>query len=320
MKNAFTLLCLTLIMFTNGCAFGQLTQYPWTATIKVVGEDGNPVPGADVSVQYTILPPPSDPNQPTYGEVKGLTDDNGMFTASHTDSSWTFGITVTTVGYYPTHIGHELYQPGQFDDKTVTANRNPSFTLLLKKIGTPIPMYAKLIDSEPPVFKKTGRPPIAFTNTVGYDFMTGDWVAPYGKGVNADVFFTEEFNKKSPTDYSYKLSVSFPNKGDGIQGFTREWSQGVSGLLSLHEAPVDGYQPEYEQTQMQNLDRIYYFRVKTKIDDRGQIVSAHYGKIYGDFMQFRYYLNPTPNGRNVEFDPKQNLLGGLDSLERVAAP
>jgi len=22
-------------------------------------------------------------------------------------------------------------------------------------------------------------------------------------------------------------------------------------------------------------------------------VSAHYGKIYGDFMEFKYYLNPT---------------------------
>jgi hypothetical protein len=44
-----------------------------------------------------------------------------------------------------------------------------------------------------------------------------------------------------------------------------------------------------------------------------------YWKIYGDFMQFRYYLNPTPNDRTVEFDPKQNLLGGLKSFERVNA-
>jgi hypothetical protein len=37
-------------------------------------------------------------------------------------------------------------------------------------------------------------------------------------------------------------------------------------------------------------------------------------------MQFCYYLNPTPNDRNVEFDPKQNLLGGLQSFEQVTAP
>jgi hypothetical protein len=60
--------------------------------------------------------------------------------------------------------------------------------------------------------------------------------------------------------------------------------------------------------------------VRTVKDHAGNIVSARYGKIYGDFMQFSYYLNPTPNDRNIEFDPKQNLLGGLKSFERVSAP
>jgi hypothetical protein len=64
----------------------------------------------------------------------------------------------------------------------------------------------------------------------------------------------------------------------------------------------------------------YYIRVRTKVDDRGNIVSAHYGKIYGDFMQFKYYLNPTINDRNVEFDPKQNLMKNLKPLEGVDAP
>ena len=37
-------------------------------------------------------------------------------------------------------------------------------------------------------------------------------------------------------------------------------------------------------------------------------------------MHFRYYLNPTPNSRNIERDPKQNLLGGLESFEQLKAP
>ena len=67
-------------------------------------------------------------------------------------------------------------------------------------------------------------------------------------------------------------------------------------------------------------NRIYLFRVRTVEDHDGNIVSARYGKIYGDFMQFSYYLNPTPNDRNIEFDPKQNLLGGLSALEQVRVP
>jgi hypothetical protein len=31
-------------------------------------------------------------------------------------------------------------------------------------------------------------------------------------------------------------------------------------------------------------------------------------------------MNPTPNDRNIEFDPKQNLLQGLQSFEQVGQP
>jgi hypothetical protein len=44
------------------------------------------------------------------------------------------------------------------------------------------------------------------------------------------------------------------------------------------------------------------------LDENGNIKSALYGKIYGGFENFQYYLNPTPNDRNVEFDPDHNLL------------
>jgi len=110
--------------------------------------------------------------------------------------------------------------------------------------------------------------------------------------------------------------MSFPKPGDGIQEFTVPAVEKGSGLRSAHEAPVDGYQPEVVQTEMTNPNRNFYFRVRTKLDENGNVVSARYGKIYGDLAQFTYYFNPTLNDRNVEFDPKQNLLGG----EQVRQP
>ena len=190
-------------------------------------------------------------------------------------------------------------------------------------------MDAKPIIVELNIFKKTGPPPIAFTNTAGYDLMTGDWVAPYGKGINADIIFTEEFNKKSKTDYYYKLTVSFPDVGDSIQEFDeplliQNAQNGQSDLRSLHEAPADGYHSQLVKESYAhsgqpsrsdyNQNAIYYIRVRTKLDVNGNVASAHYGKIYGDFMQFTYYLNPTPNDRNIEFDPKQNLISGLQPV------
>ncbi len=324
MKNTLTLLCLALTVLTSGCAFGQMPTHPWTATIKVIGEDSNPIAGADIAVGYD-LPPPAGRNPeegPDAGQIKGITDTNGMFYASHTDSSWTFGVNVEKTGYYATRIGHNLYVPGQFDDKTVAASRNPTLTLVLKKIGQPIAMYGKWVQ----------RWPVKTDATIGYDLMAGDWIAPYGKGVNTDIIFTRKFDKKTKTDYDYKLSVSFPKAGDGIQEFTVPEAEKGSGLRSPHEAPEDGYQSQLVRENFHHPgqagksdyddNRNYFFRVRTVLDSNGNVKSALYGKIYGDpeQMNFRYYLNPTPNSRNIECDPKQNLLGGLESFEQIKAP
>ena len=314
MKNTLILLCLTLTVLTNSRAFGQAPTLPaelgphqWTATIKVMGEDGNPVCGADVAVSYTLPPPPGRNLEegPDSGQVKGLTDTNGTFIASHTDSSEGLGIVIGKAGYYTTHIGYQFY----YDDK----RRNPTFTSVLKTISKPIPMYAKSI-----TYIKFP----AFNKPIGYDLMVGDWVAPYGKGVTSDFLFTEN-HVDAKTGYAF--AVSFPHNGDGIQEFDapallQNAPMGQSDLASLHEAPPDGYQSQFVQTKGPDQNRNYYFRVRTKLDENGNVVSTHYGKIYGDFMQFRYYLNPTPNDRNIEFDPKQNLLGGLQSFEQVSVP
>jgi hypothetical protein len=76
-----------------------------------------------------------------------------------------------------------------------------------------------------------------------------------------------------------------------------------------------------------DMKKNYYFRVRTKTDAQGRIVSANYGKIYGDFfldpanfdwgyyatlMLVDTYFNPTNNDRNVEFDLKKNLLQNSD--------
>jgi hypothetical protein len=124
--------------------------------------------------------------------------------------------------------------------------------------------------------------------------------------------------------------VSFPNPGDGIQEFAVPDVEKGSELRSPHGAPADGYQQQWVQTDNRkpnspietNRDpnRNYFFRVRTVLDERGNVKSAHYGKFYGDFMQFQYYLNPTPNDRNVEFAPGQGLLKGLQSFEQVNVP
>jgi hypothetical protein len=312
MKTLFRIILLATVV---GCARAQTEPaHEWKVTLKVVDETGQPVTGAETWVNYLT------------NRFIGFTDTNGIFTASHLDHSVQLAFQAQKTGYYSFGMQYLLgfrFEPVKW---------SPNVTLVLKRISKPIPMYARWVDSEPPAFKKTGPVPIAFSKSLGYDLMVGDWVAPYGNGQATDLTFTEEFNKKSISDVDFKLTISFPNTGDGIQEFAVPDVEKGSGLRSPHEAPVDGYQARLTRENYQHPgqtgksdydpNRNYFFRARTVLDENGNVKSTLYGKIYGDpeQMNFRYYLNPSPNGRNVEFDPKQNLLKGLKSFEEVSTP
>jgi len=266
--------------------------------VKVVDDSGQPVNAARIAIGYYVAPPPGETIATS--SIKGETDANGIFSASGRTGSTDLFFSADKEGYYPVHLDYELAGLKKND----SAKWNPTITLLLKKIGAPIPMYAKQIRSlKVPKFNKP----------IGFDLMAGDWVAPYGKGINTDLFFTE---KHLDENSGYILNVSFPNPGDGIQEFVISDMEKGSALRSPHEAPLDGYQPEVAQTAMTNPNRNFFFRVRTILDEKGNIKTAIYGKIYGDLAQFTYYLNPTSNDHNVEFDPKHDLLTG----EQVTQP
>jgi len=309
------LIYLTLIALATNCTFAQNStdEHEWVATVKIVDESGSPVGRANIRVGYYT--------NNTSVNIEGLTDSNGVFVAAHSTSirgyaMYELGFVIEKEGYYKTWSTRDL---GINYD---VAKWNPTVTMVLKKIGKPIAMSAKIY----PLGLKLPE----YNKKIGYDLMVGDWVGPYGKGVTTDVFFEKDYTNVSSSEYYSKIIVAFPKTGDGIQVYIIPDSEKGSDLHSPHEAPIDGYQPELtRETSAQpgqpskcehDPNRIYLFRVRTAIDDRGNIVSAHYGKIYGDFMQFTYYLNPTPNDRNIEFDPKQNLIHNLKSFERVTAP
>ncbi len=140
------------------------------------------------------------------------------------------------------------------------------------------------------------------------------------------------------TLHDVTLTVSCSNEGDGFHfvPMTPIGHGPTSGLRMPREAPLDGYEPiltkrayntvaEPLRTEVRD-DANYFFRVRTEKDADGNIVSALYGKIAGDFrfvphvrkkLSFTYYLNPEPNDRNLEFDLEQNLFKNLSSLEEV---
>lgn len=248
---------------------------------------------------------------------KKLSDENGKAHLSVRKRTFYNRFYAKKDGFYPTETDSE-HSPLAKD-----FDASKLIKIQIKKIKDPIPMYAKSLTAEQGDLLKM---PSCDGKSYGYDFVIGDWVAPEGKGVVSDFIFKFEGEFRDEpygrlASYDHKFSITFSNDHDGIiawEGTSEAGRKYGSELASDYEAPKEGYQDTwvqrtwkekggYHQTTS-NMDRNFYFRVRTKVDEKGNIISAHYGKIYGDFMSFIYYLNPTPNDRNVEFDPKRNLL------------
>ena len=221
-------------------------------------------------------------------------------------------------------------------------------TIRLQRVEHPIPLFVKRVAKvtrgvfTADIFPKG-------EDTLRYDLLMGDWLAPVGTGRVADVTFTrhpredlgEGVNGADVRGPSYRdsMTVRFPGEGNGLV----ELHPPPSYRLRIRTAPEDGYRSEYlcwrgtnrklEDDSNYDENRCFCFRIRTRRDDRGRIVGAYYGKIYGDITfayQFRpefvpvasvcmsYYLNPTPLDRNLEWDRKTNL--GPDRVDYDLLP
>ena len=218
-------------------------------------------------------------------------------------------------------------------------------TARVDRIKKPIPLFIKHIRGFSDKKKREKYNPlflwdsdfesIVTTNQCvrAFDFLIGDWVKPYGKGENPDMLVTcqkEILGHKiieSPygnEDREFSIltaKISFSGTGNGIC----EVSPRLDSVLWIREATTNGYSnvplvrrkgytaPHTHFDEFDNR-KCYCFRIRTEYDKDGNIVTAYYGKIYGDFrvnddrgIAFTYYLNLTPNDRNLEFDRKTNL-------------
>ena len=205
-------------------------------------------------------------------------------------------------------------------------------TIRLQRVEHPIPLFVKAC-------KLDVKREIADVNggRFALDLMAGDWLPPFGKGKVADIEFArlpheelgEGVNDSDVRGTSFRdsMAVRFPGEGNGLV----ESNPPPNLRLRIRTAPEDGYRPDYlcwtgrnrklEYVGSYDENRCFCFRIRTRRDDRGRIVGAYYGKIYGDITfayQFRpefvpasvcmsYYLNPTPLDRNLEWDRKTNL-------------
>jgi hypothetical protein len=164
---------------------------------------------------------------------------------------------------------------------------------------------------------------------IGFDLSKNDFFPPFGSGVKADIFF--QLEEKIPYEsafkpYDYRMKISFPNKGDGIQTWKTTDSYKGAFIMPRY-APTEGYKDDLELKYGRDekdyfslyRNENYFIRVRTTLDKDGKVTSALYGKIdraircgvvnsNTGILFFDYYLNPTPLDVNMEHDPKKNLI------------
>ena len=213
---------------------------------------------------------------------------------------------------------------------------NQVVTVKLQRVEHPIPLCVKNV-----------RPKVApgtfdGTNAVlRYDLVLGDWLPPEGKGERADIEIRTKLTvnevlqvgrRRKKVFFEFRNEIEFTGEGNG---FCAEMTVPTMGI-KLRSAPEVGYgktivnrfgvkrkivgpnvnEAEYSDA---NPNRCYYFRIRSHFDDKGNLVEAYYGKVYGDFnfhgdwylgfqgFDFLYYLNPKSLDRNLEWDMKTNL-------------
>lgn len=288
MKNIRVLTIIFLMLLLSACSGERVT-----VDLKVIDQDGAPLEGVKADLGFVL---------PSGGtNYVNDTDDQGRLSVTRRAA---YGVSIL------------LTKPGYYASRRRTGYGDQTLTMELREIKKPIAMYVH----------KLRKMRIDTDKEYGYDLKGGDFTPPHGKGEVEDLLVTITGEEKSVWDKELYMKIRFSNPLDGLVPFIIEnpennaKSKPESLYKSDYLAPEQGYQHEWGFHEISkgkkspydtNLDRTknYYFRVRTKTNEEGDIESAHYGKIYGEFFTstITHYFNPTPNDRNVEFDLARNL-------------
>ncbi len=297
----------TIVLLCCGCyAYSPIIDGALAdLRVRVVDERGVIVSNASVCVTFSDT-------HTTVKNTEGLTDEFGRFAAK----GKTIGklrVWVRKDGHYETWLAPHFRELSVNEArKTKRWSKGPvETTVVLKKIRNPVRLVRNLGFGYLRDFK------FPVTNAVvGFDLKVNDWCKPYGKGEYDDLqmkFDLWRSNKNWLQVYS-SLDITMTNK---LDGFYFAPVDRYSALSHVYEANTNAvYQKELHFVYDRRTgivkkevdfpkDKHMVFRTRTKVDDKGNLISANYGWIqedfsYGIIMTIRNLFNPTPNDPNLE--------------------
>ncbi len=169
----------------------------------------------------------------------------------------------------------------------------------------------------PVVMESLHYTPIAVPATnvwLGIDMESFQWTQPYGNGKYDDMLlrFNYEMHDKYAVQWA-TMEVSFTN--NPYAGFYVLPQDAYSELKSPYHANTNAvfsqtrtFRHEFFNKYINAIGEgdCMVFRTRTRVDDKGNLISAHYGKTYG-LWEFStmirmkdIFFNPNPNDTNLE--------------------
>lgn len=341
-------------MFVNSIAFGGRASF---SVLAIDSENGLPIPGIKIEGSFLNLPKGWNESAKD-NDVDAITKQNGVAKLSGNTEKGIGGYRIyNNPGYYNmewTQIKfseQSMFRLGRWLPTDIVS------TARLDRVINPVPLYVKTARKKYreanvrnyTVWKKhqglsaTNNVPVIKDISFSFDMIKGEWLPPHGNGEYEDIRFT--FNETvlgwikgrgydgtyMTKKYRVDVVVAMPGEGNGVVEMPSNKGSGIKIRTVRYNGYIntfsrwkgwfgggDGIKTDCDK------NRNYAFRIRTKYDASGNIESAYYGKIYGDFnikdvegVEFLYYLNPTPNDRNLEWDMKNNLC---PTQERIHNP
>lgn len=295
--------------------YGELYGAKAKECFYVVDQDGNPVEEARIRGAFWTGGGMND-----YVPVDGLTNTNGEYVAEG-KSRYKLRYTVSKDGYYSTN-GEVVYVNTQSVPAVKDGKWQPYGTrrsILLRRQQTSKQLCVLSEDIKDKKWLHPGEWFIPFENKwLGFDLELFDWVAPYGKGRCNDMLLRFRSDiKRRLSDYRYDMDVSFTNNPYAgvyrmrkIDGSEFQWVY-KADTNAVFESTQSFYFERHpgKRTVDCKLSDVSYlvFRTRTKLDEEGNLISAHYGVISGGWgfgskvMGFSdACFNPVPNDTNIE--------------------
>lgn len=275
--------------------------------LRVVDEQGNAVPDAGVYGGFAMGGGLNDGVT-----ISGKTDRDGRFVVKGRCKLFV-NLTVFKEGFYSWHDKFD-YAATSLNPAVKDGKWQPygeTVVVTLKKKINPVEM--------PGVYGRGDISIPVMGEWLSFDIERGQWLPPYGSGVSDDVLlrFTHQVRTSKYFDFKSTMEVSFTNnlyaggyvvKKDPHSELVTAYEADTNRVYSSCFSYVFDCNRSRKGENIRQLERdeVLVFRTRTKVDEKGRLVSASYGKIEGPWSfskgmsADKICINPVPNNTSIE--------------------